>query len=573
MLRVLQMVLQGTGENRQHGISRRLTDFESEHFDWDNVTPDRPRTAFFKPTSYMSADELFDALEKDKFPPSSIKCLQRRPSGEVLVTFISTSWRDSFLKHSSFIEHKRASFIGDRDRSLVFLTIYDAPFELPDRAIDERLKEYGCEVIRHRRGRYQGHRTIHNGLRHFQVRLERSLPSYLRFGKFLVRLSYPGQKPTCRKCNSKRHLAADCPNIMCYNCENVGHHARDCPEDRLCCICKSRKHVAKACPFSWYRKPSDLYAASEPLYEDLSADDDQASNASHTSTVNLFGDDDASDSSHLPGESQPLITVLHDAPVSPPELGDSVSDSALIDAAASQSILQPPSDGQPLDSAISDSVPDSVLLAADQPVDSQIPASISDSALLAADQSADSPIQDSLADSVLVTAVESDVPVDRPPADELPANVPPSEVPVDHPPSDELPVNASESVEKGKKQKRKKNANVSAQTSSAPVSLQTSAQTAPEKTSEAPKPPRPPRPPRPTRRNPAPVFPPPEIAFGRRATRPSRVPAPRSRKQRPSVVVLSDEEMELAYCLKRKPDDQTPGDQPEDPGTSKRAAT
>ena len=103
-----------------------------------------PSTPSASPVStvqlFHSIDEIFEALEKDNFPPSCIRCLQRCPTGEVLITFTTASWRDTFLRHSSFIEHKKASYVGDEDRALVFLTIYDAPYELPDQAIIVRLE-------------------------------------------------------------------------------------------------------------------------------------------------------------------------------------------------------------------------------------------------------------------------------------------------------------------------------------------------------------------------------------------------------------------------------------------------
>ena len=90
------------------------------------------------------------------------------------------------------------------------------------------------------------------------VTIEYAIPSYLRFGKFLVRLSHDGQEHTCRKCNCLGHFANDCPNTFCFNCEELGHKAESCPSLELCCICKHHSHRARYCPYSWYRQPSPL---------------------------------------------------------------------------------------------------------------------------------------------------------------------------------------------------------------------------------------------------------------------------------------------------------------------------
>ena len=96
--------------------------------------------------------------------------------------------------------------------------------------------------------------NVYNGIRHFRVRLKEPLPSYLCFGKFLVRLSHDGQQHTCRRCNRAGHFANECENVVCFNCEELGHQSRECGEPVRCCICKSEDHMARRCPYSWYQR-------------------------------------------------------------------------------------------------------------------------------------------------------------------------------------------------------------------------------------------------------------------------------------------------------------------------------
>ena len=114
-----------------------------------------------------------------------------------------------------------------------------------------RLQKYRS-IVSTRRGKLSKSQ-VHNGIRHYRVQIKEPLPSYLRFGKFLVRLSHDGQQHTCRRCNRAGHFANECQNTVCFNCDELGHQSRECKEPVRCCICKSVEHRACRCPFSWYR--------------------------------------------------------------------------------------------------------------------------------------------------------------------------------------------------------------------------------------------------------------------------------------------------------------------------------
>lgn len=65
-----------------------LSEVEKEHFNTENVMPDRPYTAFFSaPSSSFTAKDIFDALLTGGIPASAVRCLQRSPNGNVLITF------------------------------------------------------------------------------------------------------------------------------------------------------------------------------------------------------------------------------------------------------------------------------------------------------------------------------------------------------------------------------------------------------------------------------------------------------------------------------------------------------
>lgn len=147
---------------------RYLSDFEREHFHPLNVTPDRPCSAFFKADSNITAKEIFDAFIKDGISASAARCLQRKPSGKVMVTFTNPEHCFRFLDRSSFIMRRSKYSTHPASGPLTYVTVYDAPYELPDTAIIKRLSPY-CKVFSCRRGKLQGYPDVYNGLRHFRV--------------------------------------------------------------------------------------------------------------------------------------------------------------------------------------------------------------------------------------------------------------------------------------------------------------------------------------------------------------------------------------------------------------------
>ena len=237
--------------------------FEKDNFHPYNTPLERPCSAFLHlPEHLTTVKDIFDGLLRDGFPASSVRCLQRLPNDGVLVTFSSEEVRNRFLRKSSLIIRKRISVVHPASRRLTFVNVYDAPYELPDSAIEERLKPYG-RIYSHRRGKVQGYPDVFNGVRHLRMALEDDIPCFLRFGRFQVRVKYENQPKTCRKCNSPDQLAKECTAVVCFNCDGTGHLSRSCPDGMRCCICKSKEHVAVDCIHSWYRRPQTIDLADD----------------------------------------------------------------------------------------------------------------------------------------------------------------------------------------------------------------------------------------------------------------------------------------------------------------------
>ena len=143
---------------------------------------------------------MFDLLKKEGFLPEHIRCLQRKPSGEIFLTFRNAELRNALLSKTSLVHHQRGqarNFVPNTAERSLTLTVYDAPYELADSAIIHHLSPY-CDVAWHRRGIYKdgAHAGVFNGLRHYRVYVHHAIPSFLRFGKFLLRLNHDDQVPT-----------------------------------------------------------------------------------------------------------------------------------------------------------------------------------------------------------------------------------------------------------------------------------------------------------------------------------------------------------------------------------------
>jgi len=96
-----------------------LSNFERANFHRD-VTPERPCSAYFQSSVFNDSTAVFSALKSQGFAPSSIRCLQRRPTGEMLITFSSEHMKKTFV-HKNIIQiSQRRYAINNSDRFLTY---------------------------------------------------------------------------------------------------------------------------------------------------------------------------------------------------------------------------------------------------------------------------------------------------------------------------------------------------------------------------------------------------------------------------------------------------------------------
>jgi len=265
--------------------------------DEQNELPSRPLTVFFNPRSRVPAHEVFTALQAANIDNGSVSCIQRQSSGEIVLTFRNAHAKEQFLTHNVINIRDQPFALQDIDRPLTYMQIFDAPHEMPDATIVQRLAKY-CDVIHQSRGyfREEGWTHVQDGVRHYRVRIKKHVPNFIRFGKILIHFRYDGQPRTCRHCNQTGHYVNACHSIICYNCEELGHLASDCPHEVLCNICKQPDHRAIACPYSWARQVNHEEV---PEQQDASHDDSNEETAREDPPVENSEQPDNSEPSAL----------------------------------------------------------------------------------------------------------------------------------------------------------------------------------------------------------------------------------------------------------------------------------
>ena len=146
--------------------------------------------------------------------------LQRRSSGDTMITFSRVDYCNLFLAESAFSSFKRRYSSNLASEDLEYLTIFAAPHELPDVAIEQYLKPF-CQVVSKCRNHVRGYREVCKGIHTYHVCLLESVPRYLRFGKFQMRFQHVGQTKMCCCCGAQDHLVRDCTNDVCFNCDTL----------------------------------------------------------------------------------------------------------------------------------------------------------------------------------------------------------------------------------------------------------------------------------------------------------------------------------------------------------------
>ena len=78
---------------------------------------------------------------------------------------------------------RRPLMVRHPSRRVTFVNVYDAPHELLDSAIETRLAKFGT-ILSVCRGKCQEFPDVFNGVHHFRMLLDHTIPCYLRLVTF-----------------------------------------------------------------------------------------------------------------------------------------------------------------------------------------------------------------------------------------------------------------------------------------------------------------------------------------------------------------------------------------------------
>lgn len=176
----------------------------------------------------------------------------------------------------------------------IFVTLYNAPWELGDEIITRRFSPFG-QIHYFRRAYNQSLllERVHDGWPVYRMTLTRDIPCFLKFGPYLVKVYYPNQPKACWKCASPEHIRRECPEHFCFNFDETGHEASECPHCIKCSLCRSEQHLPVHCAGNRGRCPSPRrspHRAEEPEFSDVTS---QAA-SEDTSVQSEMGSDDGS---------------------------------------------------------------------------------------------------------------------------------------------------------------------------------------------------------------------------------------------------------------------------------------
>ena len=199
------------------------------------LTTSYPRGLFeVNQTSENSVKDIFQDLRNIGRPAHGVKCLHRVSNGRFCINFGKKNYRNTFAKKSSFTPH----FTNGRPQlstssNLVYIAAYYTPSEVADEAQESPKPVRRCTFFSSLQASDHA-QYFFNGIRVFGTEISKPVPSFLRFGRYLVRLKHKGQTRICRKCSRPGHQARTCPNILCCNCEELGNMTDSCPEEVHC---------------------------------------------------------------------------------------------------------------------------------------------------------------------------------------------------------------------------------------------------------------------------------------------------------------------------------------------------
>ena len=227
----------------------------------------RPRSVrIHTPNASIVPSALIKKLADSGIKPSH---LQRLPNGDLEITFHTLADKSRFF-YLPYVHPPRRSWEPGMDNPPpIWVRVSHKPAELQLDALVRRFEGFG-RVLFARENADPG-TDVMNCMVTMKMILQQPVPSFVHLGMYCLAVRHYGQPQTCRKCDSRGHIASQCSAKRCYNCGMTGHINADCTEISRCQGCGSTGHHIVQCDTSWV---SEARMDPDEPSSDLSSDDD-----------------------------------------------------------------------------------------------------------------------------------------------------------------------------------------------------------------------------------------------------------------------------------------------------------
>ena len=170
-------------------------------------------SVYFLCDTICTTQEILQGFNVAAIDVDFISSVQFRMSNRVwIVTFNDYRAKSIALGKDEIFVSGCQILLGDCERRVLLVKIYEAPFEMPDTALIGRLSTYG-KVFSFRRDHVS--QNLFNGVRTAKMRLNKDIPSCIHIAGEFIRVWYPDQPKTCCRCGLRDHLAGKCDSLRC----------------------------------------------------------------------------------------------------------------------------------------------------------------------------------------------------------------------------------------------------------------------------------------------------------------------------------------------------------------------
>jgi len=120
-------------------------------------------------------------------------------------------------------------------KETMFVSIMNVDPFVPDEEIQNKLKEFGVEILGNVRRICYENTDVENGNRVCKIKIPQgfvSLPYLIKLSdgetSAMYRVIHDNQRKLCHRCHKEDHLFRDCPEFVCYKCSKQEHFKHQC---------------------------------------------------------------------------------------------------------------------------------------------------------------------------------------------------------------------------------------------------------------------------------------------------------------------------------------------------------